>query len=417
MEFFINKKVFGSPFNIICKDNGEIVKTDEHPTDILDASSKEAWLLSKLFGFDLPRFPPKKFVRSMEHVTPIKEDMPWFSILPENVYKKEVKKFIGRLQDSFGTFDFSYYRDSYCKHTPLFEALRPAKVNTNIFLENLDKNFGDHDSIKTFVPENGFTAKPYYDRFGTITGRLKIAKGPNILNLKKDYRHMLESRFGKNGKIYYLDYSSLEPRTILSINGKKNIPQDVYTHILNEIGLKNVSRAAIKISVLSKIYGSSDAAIIKQLKGVVDYPEDLINMVTDYFGIEQLKQNVSQEYFKSDGRFIKNYYGRYIQGEEIPPYRLLNYYIQSTAVDIALTGFTNIINRVKLAGLENYVVPIFLLHDAIFFDIHNDYEYLVPKLCKAASVNINGLEETNFYLKVESKWFIDENNRVMIVED
>lgn len=423
MDFFIDKKVFGTSYNIFCSDSGIITKTEQDyiPNDnTINVNSKDSWLLSKLYGFQIPRFPSKKYVNSIDAVMPKgyreSNDINWPSVMPEDVFNKESNRFINKSKDIFCNNDFRYYKDTYQKQNVLFQSLKPAKINTALFLHHLDNNFGEGDSIKTFLPYQGYSEKPYYDRFGTITGRLKIAKGPNILNLKKEYRHVLESRFGENGKIYYFDYSSLEPRTILSVKGKTNIPQDIYSHILKELNLINkVPREAIKVAVLSKIYGSSDAAIAKQLNKIVSYPEDIIKMVVEYFGIEQLRQTITEQYYKNDGMHIENQYGRHIQCEDTPAYRLLNYYVQSTAVDIAMLGFTNIVNRVALAGLQEYIVPIFILHDAIFFDIHNDYEYLVPKLCKAASTNIPGFEKENFFLKVDSKWFITKQNKVIIV--
>jgi hypothetical protein len=414
--------VFGTPFNIFCNDNGEITKSDKECIEdgsIININSKDAWLMSKIYGFQIPRFPAKKYVNSIEAVLPENytntNTIQWASIMPDNVYKKEIKRFVNKTKDIFCNQDFRYYRETYQKQNILFKSLKPAKINTDLFLKHLNNNFGEGDSIKTFLPLNGYSEKPYYDRFGTITGRLKIAKGPNILNLKKEYRYIIESRFGTDGKIYYLDYSSLEPRAILTLNGKTNIPQDIYTHILKELNIVNkVPREAIKISALSKIYGSSNTTISKQLKGIVSYPEDIIKMIVEYFGIEQLSQTITEQYYKHNGDYIENYYSRHIRCEDTPAYKLLNYYIQSTSVDIAMLGFTNIVNRIIDANIVDKIVPIFILHDAIFFDIHNDYEYLVPKLCKAASTNIPGFEKENFYLKLENKWFIDRNNKVII---
>jgi hypothetical protein len=117
---------------------------------------------------------------------------------------------------------------------------------------------------------------------------------------------------------------------------------------------------------------------------------------------ENLKNNNTKEYYKNNGKLIYNHYGRPIHCPETPSYKLLNYYIQSTAVDVALLGFSNIVNRIYKASLQEKIVPIFILHDALFVDIHEDYYYLVDKLCKAGSINIDKFEDTNFYLKVDN---------------
>jgi len=413
VEFYITKQRLGTPFNLICRQDGSVEKSVDVPEGILNINSKEAWLLSKIYNFSLPYFPPGKYVNSFREIVDKKQDIPWAHVMPAAIYKTAVKKYVSKLKELFLDLDLTYYKEHYLSHSALFGSLQPAKINPKIFLDNLKGNFGEHDSIKTFVPKNGYSEKPFYDRLTSTTCRLKTLKGPRILNLKKSYRQIIESRFGEEGKIYYLDFSSLEPRTLLAHNGKKDLPQDIYQHLINESGI-TASRDAIKTSIITRLYGGSNHTIIKQIKNLVDYPEDLIKLVDEYFGIEELKEKLLEEYLENDAKHIKNIYGRPIQCEDTAPYKLLNYFVQSSAVDVALCGFGQICDRVKKAGLQHKIVPLFILHDAIFFDIHNDYEYLVPKLCAAGSTKIANYEDTNFWLKMEVKWFIQDDKPVMM---
>lgn len=403
----------GTPFHLLCDDFGEYHKAEQEPTDTLSVKSKDIWLYSKLYGFDLPYFPPKRYVDSIGQVLEYEEkvihNIPWHHIMPFDIYKEELKKYTGFFKQHLSNIKPDYVDNVYKQQNILFDSLKPAKINTEKFLENLEKNFGDGDAIKTFVPENGYTSKIYYDRLNTITGRLTVYKGPNILTLKREYRHMLESRFGDKGKIYYLDYSSLEPRLLLSTTNKKDIPQDIYQHVINELDIndKNITREAIKQVILTKIYGGSDDLIKHNLKSSsnIRHPEDIIKLVTIYFNIEDLKKKLSEEYYSNNGSHIMNAYDKPVLCPDTQPYKLINYYIQSTGVDVAMLGFTNIINKINLLEeLHNHIIPVFLLHDAILFDIHNDYEKYVDKVCKAGSKKIYKFEDIDFYLKNEESW-------------
>ena len=123
--------------------------------------------------------------------------------------------------------------------------------------------------------------------------------------------------------------------------------------------------------------------------------------VKDYFGIEELKLRLKEQFTHSGNRYIQNHYGRYIFCNDAKPYVLLNYFIQSTAVDVALQGFTKIVKKIYGAQLQDVIVPMFVLHDALILDVHEDAYDAIPKLCKLGSSKIKSFEDINFYLKEE----------------
>lgn len=401
MEFAINKSVLGTEFNLICSSDGEVTKSEWIQTNILDTTSKRARFLARIYGFKIPEFPSIKFQNSMEIFRENLKTIPWHSIMPLEVYRQELKGYIKELQNTFGNLDISYIESVYDQQTVLFESLMPAKIDVELYSQFLENKFGEQDSIKTFTPNHkGYADKVFYDRIGSKTGRLTVFKGPHILNLKTEYRDILKSRFGTDGKVYYLDFSSLEPRVLLAINGQKDIPEDIYSFVSSEIG-GNLPREAIKQVLLTKIYGGSDDLIINNLKKTVATPEDVIKLIVEYFRIDELRKNLSQQYYDLDGEKIYNKYGRPILCKETPAYKLINYYVQSTSVDVALFGFTNMIKRIRDAGLVDEIVPIFILHDGIFLDVHNKHGSLLEKISKAGSVGIKGFENIDFHLKTE----------------
>ncbi len=49
--------------------------------------------------------------------------------------------------------------------------------------------------------------------------------------------------------------------------------------------------------------------------------------------------------------------------------KIVNNYIQSTAVDIALSYFSELCEKINL----DLCKPIFIIHDALVLDVHKDY--------------------------------------------
>jgi hypothetical protein len=118
----------------------------------------------------------------------------------------------------------------------------------------------------------------------------------------------------------YLDYKSLEPRVLLvtnKLNSTSNVsysgslPRDIYQHIITELNLDGlVDREDIKTTIISLLYGASRDSVVHRLKNIVESPNDLIDLVIEYFGLEALKNKLAQEYESSERRFICNFYGR-----------------------------------------------------------------------------------------------------------
>jgi len=331
-----------------------------------------------------------------------KTDIPWQHVMPAHAYKSEVKRIVGDLKETLCNLNLSYYEKYFKRQNHVFQDLRPAKINVPLLLDLLKEDTTGH--LKSFLPEHGgFAPVPSYTRIGTRTGRLKVKRGPMILNIKKEHRKVLQSRF-PGGSIWQLDYSSLEPRILLACQDKlTTVPQDIYQDVLDEYDLSNIPREAIKTCVLSRIYGATDTTITKQIKYLVDYPEDVVRIVDEYFDIDELRQNLSSELSINAGSHITNFYGRRIVCGDTPLYVLLNYYLQSTGVDVALFGFGKVANKLKEAEIMDRIVPLYVLHDALFLDVHPDLEYLLPKLCKVGSLDIPKFENTNFHLQASKE--------------
>lgn len=71
----------------------------------------------------------------------------------------------------------------------------------------------------------------------------------------------------------------------------------------------------------------------------------------------------------------------------------INYYAQSTGVDVALMGFNEIVNRLGPDGIR----PLFVLHDALILDVREDR---IRDVESTEEVKVQGFEQA-FLVKAE----------------
>jgi hypothetical protein len=363
----------------------------------------ESKIISQLYLLPSARIAPEKYQKAFRGLSARFQGnaVPWQLTVPEKAYRaiiKDQEEYAGEVQN----LDLSYVHKIYEPTNQLFDFLQPAKINTEKYKQYINLDTTSH--AESFAPsEEGYARPVEYDRLSTITGRLKTVSGPRILLLPKVYRGIMESRWGTKGKIISLDYSSLEPRTLLAVSGGQPIERDVYTHIKDYLfgNINNVNRATVKKIVLSELYGAGLESIKEKLPGVQDVAW-IVNEIRNYFGIEKLKEKLYSEWVSTGQRYITNFYGRRVKTENT--HTLINHYVQSTAVDISLQGFLNILQFLKEMDRLLDIVPLFILHDAIILDVNENAFTLLNALCKIGSTDINGLSETKFYMSVDKEF-------------
>jgi hypothetical protein len=364
----------------------------------------------RLYGMNMPIWPPKSYKKVVSQIAPDtnRDDIQWWKVMGFKKYISELQSLANNIQYSVSEFDISYWHDIYNRlMNNLFEELDNCRIDVELYKKyKSEATASQMEIIETFKPDtHGYADRVIYSGTETKTGRLKVIDGPNILHLKKDYRNMIISSHGDKGKIVYLDYSSLEPRILLCVSNPSligSLPQDIYSKMLADLNLsEKIPRTVAKTAILSALYGQKEENTIKTLSNYIGSAEDFLNVVNDYFGIDKLKEKLAGDLLKTGGRYILNYYGRPIFCEDTKPYALLNYYVQSTAVDVAMLGFLNIVSRLKDNHLTDKIKPIFILHDALFLDIHEDAYHIIPKIEKLGSTGIKGFKNIDFWLRSE----------------
>jgi hypothetical protein len=236
----------------------------------------------------------------------------------------------------------------------------------------------------------GFALPVCYDRFKTLTGRLTVSSGPQILTLKREHRSIIKSAYGDDGIVVAFDFAALEARILLYEYGRKCDDVDLYGVIASDLGH---DRKAIKGAVISELYGSSKWALGKHLGIEGKELNMFVKNVKAYFNTGELLERVKQQ-FVATGKVI-NRYGRPINIDEPLDHIFISYYGQSTGVDVTMLGFKQVLDiLVKKAPKTR---PIFLLHDAILLDVHKEE---LTEVAKIKHVRVPGYVQ-KFPLRLE----------------
>ena len=408
MKFVIPSNILGANHSLLVHNDQAYEQYSpfkDIDNNFIDVGSISFQEKMKMYGCEVPTFPPENIRKSYDIFTQNGNvKIPWKSCIPPDAYETYLKEYIGIVSKAVNT-DFKYYDTIFSSGQKLFDELCPAVIDVekyDLFLSEGNVPIASKAILRSFAPNNkGYSQNVEYSRTNTKTGRLVVTSGPQILHLKTSYRQIIKSRFN-NGSVFYLDYKSLEPRVLLANkNINEKIPKDIYSHTIQELNLDGlVDRAHVKMALISTINGAGEHEICRQLEGKIDYPLEFIKAIKEHFGIEALKEKLTQEYNKNNGKMIYNQYGRPILCDKTAPYVLVNYYIQSTAVDVAILGFNKIWNKIKEIGATEYCKPIFVLHDALILDIHPDIK---PHLEKIANLGtkIPNFETNKFWLEVQ----------------
>lgn len=409
---YVHKDVIGTEKHLYVLNPTHVGSIDYIPgRPFLVFGEDEIIEVAKVYGITLPTFPSRNNLKAMRSVlnTLTLSEVPWSLALSPEAYTNSVKGLAGELGTLFDGIDLSYYRNYYRKTMPLLKKFQKAKIDPVAFKLHSLMTEKKSVHLDSFAPdENGFAQEVIYSKSDTVTGRLKVVSGPNILHLRKDERNIIASRFGhKEGRVWMLDFKSIEPRIILGVNSLKeasgapssgSLPLDLYTHVINELQLTGVTRDSVKQVVITQLYGASHDTLLEKLGDSIEDKEGFISVINNWFGLDKIKERLLEEYEASDRKFIRSWYGRPVSTIEAKPYMLLNRFAQSTAVDVALMGFSAILDA--LEGSET-IVPIFCLHDALFLDVRRDQEHELERLCEIGSKNIPLFPGIEFPIKAD----------------
>lgn len=344
-------------------------------------------------GISLVTTPPEPFVKSMLTLTGPNNHMnvPWQKVMPVKEHQAFIRKLTKEAIDASAAAALDYYRGTWVPGNYVLSSLQPASIDTSAWRDLIIAGEGNLPALRSFEPDlNGFAKVPVYNRLKTLTGRLVVESGPQILTLKREHRKLIKSVYGEHGAIYSLDFAALEARILLYEHGGRCDQLDLYGMIARELGY---DRKAIKGAVISELYGSSKSALSTTLGINGKELDTFVKNIKAYFNTRQLLERVKQQ-FTSTGKVI-NRYGRPVTIDQPLDHIFISYYGQSTGVDVTMLGFKQVIDR--LAKDAPKVRPIYVLHDAILLDVPNDELHVVQNI---EHVKVKGYVQ-KYFLKLE----------------
>ncbi len=336
--------------------------------------------------------PPPKFSCAMSTFQSgsLFAPVPWQKVMPTAAHRAFVKGIVDQMAVAINGLSTDYYRNTWVPGNGAIRALRPARIDEAMFQQLVAARVGNVPIVKSFAPDfQGYAAPIAYNRFGTLTGRLTVEQGPGILTLKREYRKMLVP--SDDGCIVSLDFAALEVRVLLYEAGKSCLDPDLYRMIADDIG--QYDRKAVKGAVISELYGSSKHALGKVLGIGGKELDAFVRRIKAYFNTPELLKRIKAQFYET-GHVI-NRYGRPVLIDDPLDHVFINYYAQSTGVDVSLLGFSQIVNR--LATDAPAVRPLYLLHDALILDVPKRH---VDDVMSIRSVTVPGYVQS-FPLKPE----------------
>ena len=313
----------------------------------------------------------------------LEQDLPIDAVQSPSEMLEKIKHAFGVSKQALSELCELGYLDTFMKCNETLRGLQRAQIDINSLKLAIKKGEIKNVSIaRGFYPNrDGFLNLPVYSITKTLTGRMTITSGPQILTAPKSIRKYLKSSY-PGGKIAQIDFVSLEPRVGLQLT-EQNLGRDIYEHLGEKLFKEKISRSVIKKLVLCAVYGASESTLRKGLSQEVNISK-IVEKTKQILNYEMVVKTQSKAYEKT-GK-INNYFGRPITPQHARDSLLYNNYIQSSAVDVALLGFGKILRK-----SSSRVRPIFFIHDAMLVDLHPDDIEDFKKV--SSSIFIEGLGE------------------------
>ena len=297
-------------------------------------------------------------------------EIPWHAVLPQKRFQDSLTSLISVLEEALTCFLSDQYNGNFILQREFLLGLSRASIDGNKLTSYIgsEKNQTVISTLRTFMPHNdGYSGLCTYNQSATVTGRLTVASGPQVLILPKKYRDIMSSRY-PCGKVFQVDFVSLEPRVARLSSGNIS-DDDVYMQLSHELFNSGLTREQCKIAVLCSLYGASKHKLSKML-GPSHDASYVISRIKKFFGVQDILKNIKPQL--KQGACFRNYFGRIVQPDRSDDNALVNYYIQSSAVDAATLGFISLKKKINKLSLR--CIPTFVIHDAMIVDVHKEDE-------------------------------------------
>lgn len=247
------------------------------------------------------------------------------------------------------------YLPHWLKLRAFLDSLAPVRVDVNAWRE-ISKTTPAISGARYQTDSSGNFGRSRFTTAGTSTGRLTVTDGPNFLVTPAEVRRaFVPARQGAT--VVHVDFTSMEPRTLLATTGQEAPPGDVYADIASVCGIQ--TRTAAKQATICALYGSSERALAETVGGLRQ-ARSAIEKVAQYFKKEEVVSQLSAT------SLPRNYFGRPLYGAVNNERLLLNHYTQSTAAELSIRLFAELCEKFPT------VRPTLVIHDALVAEVPDD---------------------------------------------
>lgn len=227
------------------------------------------------------------------------------------------------------------YLEFYLETNKWLATLQPALLNMTRYNSVIHREVDLKAEIyRDDESGNVYVKPPVYARDRSKTGRLSVVDGIRVLTMKSEYRKILADA-------YQVDFQAMEPRFLLSLLGRE-VEGDFYDWVKQECGFKVMDRDAVKIAVLSSMYGHKNQ----------------IQEVTELLGLPTFEKALEAD---AKSGWMRNWFGRPLDVRGVYGRHLVSLWLQSTCADAALLGF------MKFCEENPSISPHWTIHDALIF--------------------------------------------------
>tara|TARA_A100001011_G_C14222947_1_gene805280 strand:+ start:155 stop:1369 length:1215 start_codon:yes stop_codon:yes gene_type:complete len=368
LEFYISKDILGTSKSLVHSSDGTFKWEDSPKSDyaVGDASALISIAeIAKLLDINVNlEIGSQKQKNAFAELGVSERQIMWSSALPPQTFYNRLRYISEEVKKIICAYGNTEYGQTYKECKEFLRSLSRASVNVEKiqhYIENCKSGPSVVSSLKSFLPPKGenYAPQAIYSQTSTSTGRLVVKSGPSILTLPAKNRDILKSSVG--GKIFQVDFVSLEPRVMRYVNNHP-APDDIYSDIKNKLFNSEIERKIVKLATLSALYGSSYRSI-SEITGNKEASKNVVRRVRQYFEVDRMERGLMR--ILHEEKQIANYYGRPLKIEDPRPNILISHYVQSTAVDTALLGFSKLMKDLTLLK----IVPIYVIHDAVVVDV------------------------------------------------
>lgn len=286
--------------------------------------------------------------------------------LPKNILKDNLKLLLDSLSKILEDKNKLEFLIFFTENKNFVDNLTSLKINKELLqktiLEESFKNQFSEEELRKIngfldVDENNILKNIKYNFSNSITGRMTVKNNsPQILTVNNVIKNFLMP-YNDEYDLFEVDITAAEPQiALLTLN--KKLPYDIYLDIKEKSNSK-LDRKNIKNLILQVLYGrknfdDEDNSLKDEFKKVKKF-------INEYFSLNDLIKYIDDI---SQKNIMKNYFNRpiYIEGLNLTNHLKINYFLQSSAVDLSLCVYKNFFEENK----EN-IKCHFIKHDSLVF--------------------------------------------------